>query len=108
MAYGPHKYWSYNEQADIEFATSLLQYNVPIYFGESGENSNAWFRDAIKLFEDNHNLSSFSAYISSIYFLKLSLAAKRISFIVFVNTPLGAKPPNSKNTFLGSMKLARP
>ena len=53
MAYGPHKYWSYNNQSDIEFATRLFQYDVPVYFGECGENSNAWFRDAIKLFEDN-------------------------------------------------------
>ncbi len=53
MAYGPHKYWSYNNPSDIEFATRLLDFDVPVYFGESGENSNAWFRDAIKLFEDN-------------------------------------------------------
>jgi len=53
MVYGPHKYWSRNNQSDIDFATRLLQFDVPIYFGEAGENSNSWFRDAIKLFEDN-------------------------------------------------------
>ena len=53
MVYSPHKYWSFNEQSDISFATRLLGFNVPLFFGEAGENSNVWFRDAIKLFEDN-------------------------------------------------------
>lgn len=54
MVYSPHKYWSYNKTADIQWVLSIRSaYNVPLYFGESGENSNPWFRDAIKLFEDN-------------------------------------------------------
>ena len=28
-------------------------WNVPLWFGESGENSNVWFRDAIRLIEDH-------------------------------------------------------
>jgi len=53
MVYGPHKYWSHNETADIQWVLSLRdEYNVPLYLGESGENSNVWFRDAIKLLED--------------------------------------------------------
>jgi endoglucanase len=55
MVYSPHKYWSFNEPTDLDWILPLRDtYNVPIYFGESGENSNAWFRDAIKLFENNH------------------------------------------------------
>ncbi len=54
IVYSPHKYWSVNDQASIQWVLDMRQnYNVPLYFGESGENSNAWFRDAIKLFEDN-------------------------------------------------------
>ena len=54
MVYSPHKYWSFNEQSDIQWVLTLRdQHNIPLYFGESGENSNTWFRDAIKLFEDN-------------------------------------------------------
>ncbi|MEL6191742.1 MAG: carbohydrate-binding protein, partial [Bacteroidota bacterium] len=30
-------------------------YDIPLYFGETGENSNVWFRDAIRLFGD-HNI----------------------------------------------------
>ena len=30
------------------------QYNVPIWLGESGENSNVWFTEAINLMENNN------------------------------------------------------
>ncbi len=49
-----HKYWSYNDQNSISGIINLRnQYNVPIWLGESGENSNAWFTDAISLVEKN-------------------------------------------------------
>ncbi len=49
-----HKYWSYNDQASIQkFLDIRSQYNVPVWLGESGENSNLWFRDAIHLMEKN-------------------------------------------------------
>ncbi len=54
MMYGPHKYWSVNDQASIQWVLDIQdQYDVPLYLGESGENSNVWFRDAIRLLEDN-------------------------------------------------------
>jgi endoglucanase len=50
-----HKYWNYNDQGSIAgFINLQNQYNVPLWLGESGENSNVWFRNAIKLMEDNH------------------------------------------------------
>ena len=53
MVYSPHKYWSKNFQADIQWALDIRNtWNVPIWFGESGENSNTWFRNAIRLIED--------------------------------------------------------
>jgi hypothetical protein len=56
MAYGPHKYWSYNDPESIQWVLSIRDnFNVPIWVGESGENSNTWFRDAIRLMED-HNI----------------------------------------------------
>jgi len=52
MAFGPHKYWSFNNPSDNDWLIDLKDNNnVPIYLGESGENSNVWFRDAIKLLE---------------------------------------------------------
>jgi len=53
MVYSFHKYWSYNKQADIQWMLDIRdRYDVPIWCGESGENSNKWFTDAIKLFEE--------------------------------------------------------
>ncbi|MBK8492992.1 MAG: carbohydrate-binding protein [Saprospirales bacterium] len=54
IVYGPHKYWSYNDQGSIQWVLDIRNnFDVPIFFGESGENSNTWFRDAIKLLEEN-------------------------------------------------------
>lgn len=55
MVYAPHKYWSINDQASIQWVLDLRdRYDIPLYLGESGENSNVWFRDAIRLLEDNN------------------------------------------------------
>lgn len=54
MVYSPHKYWSTNDQGSIQWVLNLRSaYNIPLYLGESGENSNVWFRDAIELLEQN-------------------------------------------------------
>ena len=45
LVYSPHKYWSpvFNI-SDIQYGLDLRDnYNVPIWFGETGENSNAWY-----------------------------------------------------------------
>ncbi|NWJ50219.1 MAG: cellulase family glycosylhydrolase [Bacteroidetes bacterium] len=50
-----HKYWNYNDQNAIEpYLKVRNEYNVPIWLGESGENSNQWFTDAIQLVENNN------------------------------------------------------
>lgn len=49
-----HKYWNYNDQKSIQnFIKIRDEQNVPVWCGESGENSNVWFSDAISLFEKN-------------------------------------------------------
>jgi endoglucanase len=54
MVYSFHKYWNVNNQASIQWMLDLRkQYNVPIWLGESGENSNNWFTDCIELVENN-------------------------------------------------------
>ena len=54
MAVSFHKYWSYNDQGSIQGMLNIRsQYNVPLWMGESGENSNVWFTDAIGLAEKN-------------------------------------------------------
>ena len=55
MALSFHKYWNNNAAGSIQGMLNFrTQYNVPIWLGESGENSNVWFRDAISLMETNN------------------------------------------------------
>jgi endoglucanase len=55
MALSFHKYWNTNDKGSIQqMVTYRDSYNVPIWLGESGENSNVWFTDAIKLVESNN------------------------------------------------------
>lgn len=50
-----HKYWNYNDKASIQHILNTRdQYNVPVWLGETGENSNVWFADAIRLLESNN------------------------------------------------------
>lgn len=52
LAISFHKYWNRNDEASIaEIKALRSRTNRPIWLGESGENSNAWFRDAIALVE---------------------------------------------------------
>ena len=49
-----HKYWNYNDEGSIKkFLDLREQYNIPVWCGETGENSNVWFTDAISLLEKN-------------------------------------------------------
>ena len=53
MVYSFHKYWSFNDS--LEWVTWIRnEYGVPLWMGEGGENSNQWFTEATKMFEDNY------------------------------------------------------
>lgn len=55
MAFSFHKYWNPNTKNDIAgFIAMREKYNMPLWLGESGENSNKWFTDAISLVETNN------------------------------------------------------
>ncbi|MDG2521106.1 cellulase family glycosylhydrolase [Caulobacter segnis] len=52
LAVSFHKYWNVNDRASIEPLLKLRdEHKVPLWLGESGENSNVWFRDSIALVE---------------------------------------------------------
>ncbi len=54
IAFSFHRYWNTNDIGSIQEKINFRnQYNVPMWMGESGENSNHWFADAIKLLESN-------------------------------------------------------
>lgn len=55
MALSFHKYWNFNNTAAIQTVLDYREkYNIPIWLGESGENSNVWFTQAINLMEANN------------------------------------------------------
>ncbi len=55
IVYSFHKYWNTNKPGDLDWILPLReQTNAPLWMGESGENSNTWFTDAITLFENNN------------------------------------------------------
>lgn len=55
MAASFHKYWNYNDQGSIQGLLNLRDaQNIPLWMGESGENSNTWFTNAIHLLESNN------------------------------------------------------
>jgi endoglucanase len=50
-----HKYWNFNDLHSIQHILDLRkQYNVPVWLGETGENSNVWFTEAVRLLESNN------------------------------------------------------
>jgi len=50
-----HKYWNYNDQKSVEHIVKTRdQYNMPVWLGETGENSNVWLTEAIGLLEKNN------------------------------------------------------
>ncbi len=55
MVYSFHKYWNYNTTGSIQWILDLREtYDIPIWLGETGENSNTWFTNLVKLCEDNN------------------------------------------------------
>jgi endoglucanase len=50
-----HKYWNPNTpEAIARFLALRDELHLPLWLGESGENSNQWFRDCVSLVESNH------------------------------------------------------
>lgn len=55
MIYSFHKYWNPTTVETIQkYLDMRIQFNVPLWMGESGENNNEWFRAAVNLFEKNN------------------------------------------------------
>ena len=55
MAYSFHKYWNATDVGTIQSQLSMRDaQNTPLWMGESGENSNEWFYETIKMLETAH------------------------------------------------------
>lgn len=55
MVYSFHKYWTYNNPGALDWVTRMRdQHNVPLWNGESGENSAVWMRNLVALHEEEN------------------------------------------------------
>ena len=55
LVYSFHKYWSENGPNSLDWIISLRdEHNVPLWLGETGENSNTWYTNLISLAESKH------------------------------------------------------
>lgn len=108
LVYSFHKYWSFNNSNDLDWILPLReQYNVPLWMGESGENSNTWFTDAITLFENNNIGWAWWTMrkigdIDSPYAVDINSGYQKV-----INYWKGEGPrPTEQETFDGMMQLA--
>ena len=54
MVYSFHKYWNQTDQGTINYLVGFRNtYNIPLWLGETGENSNDWFRENVELMAQN-------------------------------------------------------
>ncbi len=55
MAYSFHKYWNETTISTIQSYLNIRKtYKMPLWMGESGENSNHWFASVVQLLEQNN------------------------------------------------------
>ena len=55
MSYSFHKYWGQTDISTIQSYINMRNnYGVPLWMGESGENSNHWYYEVFKLLEENN------------------------------------------------------
>ena len=55
MSYSFHKYWGETSLSTIQSYISMSNlYDIPLWMGESGENSNNWYYEVFKLLEENN------------------------------------------------------
>ena len=74
MVYSFHKYWNTNNMSSIQGYLNLrTSQHVPLWLGESGENSNPWFTDCITLMQQNDigwswwTLKKFGSVVGPLY-----------------------------------------
>jgi len=52
MVYTFHKYWNHTSPSTIQYLTDIRnEYQVPLWLGETGENSNSWFYEVSRMVE---------------------------------------------------------
>lgn len=107
MALSFHKYWNNNDQGSIAHIIKMRdRYNVPAWLGETGENSNVWFTDAIRLFEKN-NIGWSWWPLKKIGFNNPEEIKSNLNYNSVVNYLNGkGNKPKESNVYSGLMELA--
>jgi len=107
MALSFHKYWNYNDQASIAHMVKARdEQNVPIWLGETGENSNTWFTDAIHLLEKN-NIGWAWWPLKKVGFnnpMEIKANPNYNAVVNYMNN--GGNKPKESNVYSGMMELA--
>ncbi|MES1217131.1 MAG: cellulase family glycosylhydrolase [Bacteroidota bacterium] len=103
-----HKYWNNNDTKSIENILKYRdQYNIPVWLGETGENSNTWFTEAIHLFETN-NIGWAWWPLKKLGNNNPLQIRSNLNYDNLVNYWNGKtkEPPNESNTYSGLLELA--
>ena len=103
-----HKYWNNNDIKSIQHIIDTRnQYNVPVWLGETGENSNTWFTDAVQLFEAN-NIGWSWWPLKKIGNNNPLEVRSNLNYMRLVNYWNGkaAKPPKESDVYSGLLELA--
>jgi len=108
MVYSFHKYWNSTNADDLNWILPLReQHNVPLWMGESGENSNTWYTDAVSLFEANNVGWAWWAMkkigsVNSPYRIRVNEGYQKI----LNYWKDGGEKPSEQDTYDAMMKLA--
>lgn len=103
-----HKYWNYNDPASIKHIISTRdQYNVPVWLGETGENSNVWITEAIGLLEKNNIGWALWPLkkIGNNNPIEIPSNANYDAVANYLNS--GNKKPTAEDTYIGTLELAK-
>jgi endoglucanase len=103
-----HKYWNYNNEQSIAHILRFReQYQVPVWLGETGENSNVWFTEAIRLLE-THNIGWAWWPLKKIGTnnpLEVLMNEGYVKTVEYWNDPKKEKP-SAEQAYSGLMELA--
>lgn len=102
-----HKYWNPNTTSSITtFLNYRRKYNLPLWLGETGENSNPWFTDAIRLVE-SHQIGWCWWPLKKIGHNNPLQIPMNEGFEAILNYWAGkTPPPNQSVAYAGLMQLA--
>lgn len=104
-----HKYWSHNDPGSANNMIKMRdQYNMPVWLGETGENSNVWFTEAIRLFENNNIGWAWWPLkkIGSNNPVEIRSNLNYDRLVNYINSKPGAGKPKESDVFSGLMELA--